>query len=240
VILNASPDLPAQIRAAPFLQPREAPRSSPISAVALTGAEVDVVAGLLSLREGHAFGLYATAAVHAALDANPIFEALARSRVARPALAPGERAELPGGLTLELFPVAGKAPLYRPDGAAEGMASAAEIGDGRRRVVFAPSFARLSPDLAARVAAADVAFFDASFWSEDEIVALTGKTASAMGHLPLSGPDGSLAALAALPGRKILIHMNHSNPVLLADSPERAEVERDGFEIAFDGMEVAL
>src|ERR1700722_9968142 len=118
-LINASPDLRAQLMATPQLRPRGAARGSPITAVVLTGAEIDQIAGLLTLRERQAFALFATAQTHATLNANPIFGVLAADVVTRSVVAPEKPFALPGGLTAELFAVPGKVPLYLEGGDAQ-------------------------------------------------------------------------------------------------------------------------
>jgi pyrroloquinoline quinone biosynthesis protein B len=249
-ILNASPDLREQINRSPFLHPSQGLRSTPISDVLLTGGDVDVVAGLLTLRERQPFTLWATRTVHEVLDANPIFEVLARDVVVRRVAEIGAVVPLAGGLTAELFPVPGKTPLYLEDGGEEPPAIetgeitvAAAISDGRCTLIFVPGCAEMIPDLARRLDAADLVFFDGTLWRDDEMLAagMGQKTGRRMGHISMSGPNGAIAACrASKVGRKVFIHINNSNPVLLADSAERAEAEGAGWEIAYDGMEIAL
>ena len=251
ILLNASPDLRAQIQANQSLQPRgqthDNARGSPITAVVLTGAEIDQTAGLLSLRERSPFALYATAATLAAIADNPMFAALAPDMVARRAVVPGERFALGHGLEAELFIVPGKVPLYLegddPDTASESAANVGvEIFNGAARLAFVPGAAAITPAVMQRLARADVIFFDGTLFTDDEMIATaTGtKTGRRMGHMPLDGPDGSLVALAGLRARRIFVHINNTNPILIDGSPERARVEAAGWEIAEDGMEVAL
>jgi pyrroloquinoline quinone biosynthesis protein B len=248
-LLNASPDLREQIGRSSFLHPRPADgaqRHSPIAGVILTNADVDAIAGLLTLRERQPFTVYATDRVQAVLDANPVFEVLSREVVARQTVALGERVPLKGGLTLELFAAPGKTPLYletddAPAITLDGVTTAASLSDDSGAVLFIPSCAAMIPDLKARIAAARVVFFDATLWRDDEMIVQGAgvKTGRRMGHMSLSGPEGTLAAFADIEGpRKILIHINNTNPVLLDDTPERAEVERAGWTVAFDGQEI--
>jgi pyrroloquinoline quinone biosynthesis protein B len=246
-LINASPDLRAQLIAMPQLRPRGRARGSPIAAVVLTGAEIDQVAGLLTLRERQPFALFATAQTLATLDANPIFGVLADDVVTREAVAPGAAFTLPGGLSAELFTVPGKVPLYLEDGDPEtatedGSTVGAEIICGSRRLAYVPGAAAMTPHLHQRLAAADVVLFDATLFADDEMIAagIGEKTGRRMGHMPLAGEGGSLAALAGLPGRRILTHINNTNPILIEGSPERCKVEALGFEIAEDGMEIVL
>jgi pyrroloquinoline quinone biosynthesis protein B len=246
VLVNASPDLRQQIIATPALQPRGL-RMSPLAAVVLTGAEVDQTAGLLTLRERSAFALYGTAGTLSTLAANPIFSVLAADVVPRKAVDPGARFELPGRIEAELFLVPGKVPLYlEGDDPQLGAESDANVGIELRadggRLVFIPGAARLTPAMASRLAAADVVLFDGTLFSDDEMIAAGAgvKTGRRMGHMPVGGPDGTLAALAGLGRRRILIHINNTNPILIEGSPQRRAVEAAGFEVAEDGMRIEL
>jgi pyrroloquinoline quinone biosynthesis protein B len=246
-LLNASPDLRAQIQATPQLHPREAARASPIAAVILTGAEIDQTAGLLSLRERSPFSLYATAATLAAISDNPMFGALSADVVTRRAITPGERFALASGIEAELFIVPGKLPLYLegddPDIKSEtGANVGVELCDGRSRIAYVPGAAAVTPVLRERLARADVLLFDGTLFADDEMIRNeTGKKSGRrMGHLPINGPDGSLAALAGLSSRRIFVHINNTNPLLVDGSPERARVAAAGWEVAEDGMEILL
>jgi pyrroloquinoline quinone biosynthesis protein B len=247
ILLNAAPDLRAQLLATPRLQPRTGLRHSPIAAVILTGAEVDQVTGLLTLRERQNFTVLATADTLNAVAANSIFGVLAADVVRRQTVALGMGFALPGGLEAELFAVPGKVALYlegeAPDLAAEtGANVGVEISDGTRRLAYVPGAAAVPPALRQRLSGADVILFDATLFTDDEMIATgTGeKTGRRMGHMPLDGPDGTLAALAGLGGRKILTHINNTNPILIEDSPEHARVTAAGWEVAEDGMEIML
>ena len=250
-MLNASPDLRAQIQANQNLQPRgqahDNARGSPIAAVVLTGAEIDQTAGLLSLRERSPFTLCATAATLAAIADNPMFAALAPDVVARRAVVPGERFALGYGIEAELFIVPGKVPLYLegddPDTASESAANVGvEIFSGTSRLAFVPGAAAITPAVMQRLARADVMLFDGTLFRDDEMIATgTGtKTGRRMGHMPLDGPDGTLAALDGLRARRIFVHINNTNPILIEGSPERGRVDAAGWEVAEDGLEVVL
>jgi len=247
VLLNASPDLRQQILATPALHPKAAPRHSPIAAAVLTNGDIDHVAGLLTLRESHTFDLHATGAILDVLAANPIFDALNPDYVARHRMALDEAIEV-AGLEITAFAVPGKVALYLERGepviGGEGEDTVGlEVRAGDTRFFFVPGCARVTEGLAARLEGAPLIFFDGTLWSDDEMVRSgTGaKTGTRMGHISVFGPDGSLAALASLGvGRKIYIHINNTNPMLLDDSPERAAALRAGWEVAHDGMEVCL
>jgi pyrroloquinoline quinone biosynthesis protein B len=248
-LLNASPDLRQQILATPELHPRRGPRHSPIAAVVLTNGDVDHVAGLLSLRESQRFVLYATGSILEVLKRNPIFEVLNPEFVPRDRLVLEEPVELEGGITVVPFAVPGKVPLYLEGAALEiGVETEDVIGlqlgsAQSEKAFFIPGCARLTPALAERVRGAALIMFDGTLWADDEMIRSRAgvKTGARMGHISLSGPDGTLAAFAPLGvRRKVLIHINNTNPVLLDDSSERAAVTAAGWEVAYDGMEIAL
>jgi pyrroloquinoline quinone biosynthesis protein B len=199
------------------------------------------------LRERAPFALFATAQTHATLDANPIFGVLGADVVTCNVVAPEKPFILPGGLSAELFAVPGKVPLYLEDGdappvAEDGSNVGVELKFESHRLAYVPGAAAMTPSLQQRLANADVVLFDATLFADDEmIVAGVGeKTGRRMGHMPLSGEGGSLAALAKLRGRRILTHINNTNPILIEGSPERRKVEAEGFEVAEDGMEIVL
>jgi pyrroloquinoline quinone biosynthesis protein B len=257
-LLNAAPDLRAQIAAVAALQPAGAAtgtdarhagatRASPIEAVLLTGAEIDQTAGLLSLRERQGFTLLGTAETLGHVADNPMFDALARDVVKRQAVALDEPFALPGGIEARLFAVPGKAPLYREgDDPVTDAETAANVGValrlGEKRLAFVPGCASVSPAVKARLVESDVILFDATLFTDDEmVVSRTGtKTGRRMGHMPIDGADGSLAALAGLTARRIYVHINNTNPILVDGSPERRRVEAAGWEVAADGMEIVV
>ena len=250
-LLNASPDLRAQLAATPALHPRGAKRGSPIEAVVLTGAEIDQTAGLLNLRERQPFMLAATEQTLGALAGNPMFDALAADVVTRRTIVPGTPFVLPGGLSAEFFMVPGKVPLYLEKGTPEtsverGSNVGVEIKADGATLIFVPGAAAVTPGLRARLARADVVLFDGTLFTDDEmIVSGAGeKTGRRMGHMPIAGADGSLAALSGLPSglgkRRIYIHINNTNPILIDGSPQRRAVETAGWEVAEDGQEILL
>jgi len=243
ILINASPDLPQQLRQSRALHPRTGTRGSPIRAVVLTGAEIDQVTGLLSLREREPFALCATAATLAAVAGNSMFTAL--DQVTRRAVLPGEDIALPGGVTAQLFMVPGKVPLYlegeNPDTAMESAANVGvEIAANGARIVFVPGAAGITATMRERIAGADVVLFDGTLFRDDEMIASgTGsKTGRRMGHMPIDG--GSLAALDGVAARRIYVHINNTNPILVDGSPERMAVERAGWQVGEDGMEIVL
>jgi pyrroloquinoline quinone biosynthesis protein B len=244
-LINASPDLAAQIRATPALHPRGELRGSPIDAVVLTGAEIDQIAGVLSLRESAPFTLHATPASHAAVAANAMFGAI--GSMIRRAVNPGERFMLAGDIEATLFMVPGKLPLYLEGEALELDAeSAANVGielqrEGAR-LVFVPGAAAVTDAMRERFARAGLVLFDGTLFTDDEMIRIGAgnKTGRRMGHMPIDGEGGTLRALDGLSARRIFVHINNTNPILIDGSPERRKVETAGWEVAEDGMEVVL
>ncbi len=245
-LVNASPDLRAQL--AHLESPRQGLRTTPIGGVLLTDAEIDHTAGLLLLRESDVpLHIYSNAEVREALtEGYPVLTMLDKyCGVTWTPLEPDARVRLAGSsLEVEAFPTGGDAPLYLGAGAdgpeAMGLTFRDVEGDGV--LTYAPALARLDAEILERLDASDCVLADGTFWSEDELVALGISTRNArdMGHVPLDGEGGSLAALGSLRARTILVHVNNTNPILLDDSPERAAVERHGVEVGRDGLEVEL
>jgi len=242
VLLNASPDLGMQIRSARKLWPQTGDRHSPVTAVVLTGAEIDQVAGLLTLRERQPFELYATAATLALIEANPMFDVLSREIVTRIPIEFGKPFAV-AGVELELFSVPGKVPLYRErEGALEEKTAGVEIRRDDARLIFLPGIAAMPDHVRERLAGADTVLIDGTLFTDDEMIrAGTGeKTGRRMGHMPIEGEGGTLETLSRLTNRRVFIHMNNTNPVLIDGSPERARVEQAGWEVAEDGQEIVL
>jgi len=259
VLLNASPDLGAQLVQNPALAARieGASRNSPIKAVVLTNGDVDHVAGLLTLREAQAFSIYGARRVLDVLARNALFDVLTANLVRREVLTIDAPTKIIGagvdlGLAVEAFAVEGKIALYLEDAAA-GPNFGTQIGDtlGLRisdpatgeAFFYIPGCAKIDKKLAARLAGAKLVFFDGTLWHDDEMIeqGLLGKTGARMGHVNMSGPEGSIAGLAPLGvERKIYIHINNSNPVLNEFSPERKAAEAAGWEIGYDGMELTI
>ena len=248
-VLNCSPDIRQQIIRTPALQPREPPRHSPIEAVLLTNGDVDHVAGLLCLRERHAFRLLATRGVLQVLGSNRIFDVLAPELVERHPIELGATVPLVGDLTAEVFAVPGKVPLYLEEGEPEiGTEGESTIGvrvgapDGTH-LFYIPGCAQVTDALKRRLSGASLLFFDGTLWRDDEMIVsgVGRKTGHRMGHISMSGPAGSMAVLADVDlHRRVFIHINNTNPVLVDGSGERSEAERAGWEIAYDGMEIEL
>ena len=255
-LLNASPEIRAQIESYPPLHPR-ALRHSPIRGILLTNGDLDHTLGLLCLRESQPLEVWATEAVRRGfVENNVLYRTLQRfpGQLTWRTLPLRERIALSPdgaagpGLSVEALPAPGKRPVHL-----DGLGVAPAAGDNvalrireersGRVLLYLSSLARVTEELLAAAHDADCVFFDGTFWSDDELRELgaSDKRASDMAHLPIGGPGGSLAALASVraPSR-IYIHLNNTNPVLREDSPERAAVERAGWRIARDGMELSL
>lgn len=247
-LLNCSPDIREQISVCNWLKPRGKLRGSPIRDIVLTSGEVDHVGGLLSLRENEPYSIFGSAEVLELLEANQVYEVLDRRVVSRQAIASGETVTLGSGITVELFQVQGKAPLYLERGAPTAGAASdftvgARIAAQHKTFFYIPGCAAIDEDLAGRIRGAQLVFFDGTLWTDDEMIASgTGrKTGRRMGHMPVSGADGSLHTLSSLGiGRLIYTHINNTNPMLIDGSPERRDVEAAKAEVAFDGMEIIL
>ena len=257
-LVNASPDLRQQLIATPQLHPRAGKlRHSPIAGVILTNGEVDAVAGLLSMREGSPFTIYAHAKVISILKDNSIFNVLNEKNVRRqpievntvfePALPDGS----PSGIEILPFAVAGKSAWYLEGKVHPGGDTGAGDTLGLRlrdkatdkHLYFLAACAGITDDLKARLAGAAVVFFDGTVWRDDELIAagLGNKTGQGMGHIAMSGASGVIESLAGLDiDRKIFLHINNSNPALLPASPERKIAERAGWQIPADGTEITL
>jgi pyrroloquinoline quinone biosynthesis protein B len=257
-LINASPDLRQQLIATPQLHPEAGKlRHSPIAGVILTNGEIDAVAGLLSMREGSPFTIYAHPRVLAILKTNSIFNVLNEKKVRRQPIEVDEAFEptlpdgSPSGIEILPFAVSGKSAWYlegkaHPAGRdGDGDTLGLRIGDkaSGKYLYFLAACANVTNDLRTRLAGASAVFFDGTVWRDDELIAagLGDKTGQGMGHIAMSGETGAIAALANLDvGRKIFLHINNSNPVLLRDSAERKTAEHAGWQIPSDGMEITL
>lgn len=256
-LVNASPDVLAQIKATRALWPR-APRHTPIGAVVLTNGDMDHILGLFSLRESQPLAIYATPAVWQGLEASILVRTLKRFEgqvVFRP-LAIGQEIELADaagaslGILLRPFAAPGKLPVHLVGHAAESAEDNVGLSLGSARggsdapsLAYAAACAKLDGAELAELARHGVILFDGTFYAEDELVkqGLSKAVARDMAHMPISGERGSLAALAQLDRktRKIYTHINNTNPIL-GPSEERRAVEAARWEVAFDGMEIEL
>lgn len=248
LLVNASPDIRQQLFDSPAMHPQAGLRHSPIKAVLLTNGDVDHVAGLLTLREGQPFTLYGTAGILDSVNANRVFDVMAEAVVARSAVAM-ERSFAPlPGLTVTLFPVPGKVPLWLEDetmeiGAETETTVGAMIEANGRRLAYIPGCARVTEKLKGQIAGVDALLFDGTVYYDDDMIraGVGTKTGWRMGHVPMRGEGGAVEALADVAlGRRVFVHINNTNPVLIEDSPERAEIEAAGWTVAHDGLELSL
>ena len=243
-LLNASPDIRAQIESFPALQPGGV-RHSPLQAVLLTDAELDHTLGLLLLREAGDLEVHVTAAVHEILcKGTSLLQTLgAYTRVEWRTVAAGIEISLADSLSYRAFHVpTNKRARF---GTGEESVVGYRITDGHtgRALVYMPGAQELTASVRAHLDGCTCLLIDGTCWQDDELIRLGigGKTSREMGHLPISGADGSLKQLAPLPiERKIYIHINNTNPILLEDAPERRIVEERGLEVAADGLELEI
>jgi pyrroloquinoline quinone biosynthesis protein B len=254
VLLNASPEIRQQIESFAPLHPR-GPRHSPIAAILMTNGDLDHCLGLLSLRESHPITVYATERLRRGFtEENVFYRTLERfpGQITWRLLKCGREEDLigtggPTGLSVEAVAVPGKPALHLegrlPPDPEDNVGFRLRESTTGRVLAYFSGVGRLSRPVTDAMDGTDCVFFDGTFWTNDELpsAGLGEKRADQMAHLPTGGPDGSLAALTSLRAeRKILIHVNNTNPVLREDSKERAEVEAAGWEIAYDGMEITL
>ena len=254
-LLNASPEIRVQIESFPALHPR-GPRDSPIAGILLTNGDLDHCLGLLSLRESYPLTVYATDRVRRGFtEDNALYRTLERfeGQVTWRVLKLGREEELtgpgdaPSGLAVQVVALPGKPPVhlmgrYPPDSEDNVGFRVRERATGRV-LAYLSGVAAITPAVSDALEGAACVFFDGTFWSNDELIALGlgSQRAEDMAHLPVGGPGGSLAALADhRTGRRIYIHVNNTNPILREDSPERAAVEAGGWTVAHDGLEIAL
>ena len=253
-LFNASPDIHAQIESFPALHPRGDPaggRVVPLQGVLLTDAELDHTLGLLLLREGGGLVVHATAAARDTLwDGTSLLRTLeAYCPVKWEPVVPGRDVPLGDGLSYRAFdvPTTKRARFGPGEGAAEtgGRVVGYRLSDERTggALVYLPAVQQLTAPVHGQFAGCSCLLVDGTCWHDDELIRLgvAGKTAREMGHLPISGPGGSLAQLSPLPiNRKIYTHINNTNPILLEDAPERRILEQHGMEVAVDGLELQV
>jgi pyrroloquinoline quinone biosynthesis protein B len=257
-LLNTSPDLRAQIEATPVLHPRSGGRDSPISGVLLTSADIDQIAGLLSLRELQPFRIYCTPSIRRILqEDNSVFAMLNRvpNQVSwmeiscEGSFSLRALAENDSGISCTIFSLGSGYPAYvsreriaglKPEEALLGVMVASSSGG---RFAYMPAVPAVDDSLLQRLGEADLLLFDGTFWSNDELIQVqgSGSTAREMGHIPVSGADGSLRKLAGLRRpRKVFVHVNNTNPMLDESGPEYGEVRAAGWELAEDGWSLDL
>ncbi len=246
-ILNASPDIRDQMARANVLHPTDL-RVSPLQSVLLTNGDIDHVAGLLTLREQQRFQMFATSEIHRVIADNPIFAALNPDFVTRTSITLDQEFELATDLTARLFAVPGKVPLYlEGDTVQTDLEGEQTVGvhlqaEGKN-VFYIPGCSTMTPDLRARIDGADMVMFDGTLWQDDEMVTagLSQKTGQRMGHMSMSGADGSIAAFAEIAVKqKVFVHMNNTNPVLRPSSDQKKTAEAAGWTVSHDGMELTI
>ena len=253
VLFNASPDVLAQLRSFPALQPARALRDTGIRSIVLMDGQIDHTTGLLMLREGKPLELYCSDMVREDMTTgNPLFNILGHYcgvNWHRVPIEAGNRFDVIGGDHLEFTSVAlkSKAPPYSPhrDNPHEGDNIGMRVRDTRsgKTLFYAPGLGEIEPHIVPYLAEADCILVDGTCWTDDEMVTLgiSKKRARDIGHLPQSGPGGMIEVLKPLKAaRKILIHINNTNPILNDDSPERARLAAEGIEVAYDGMDITL
>lgn len=254
ILFNASPDILEQIRALPALQPARALRDTAIAGVVLMDGQIDHSTGLFMLRErGSPLPLWCTDPVAEDLTTgNPVLRVLGHYCGVQRHAVPldGSAFAVPGveGLALRAMPLSSKAAPYSPhreasvDGDNIGM-TLQDTATGRR-AFYAPGLGEITPAVFDAMSGADAVLVDGTFWTDDEMIRLgiSGKTARSIGHLPQSGPGGMIEVLSRLPAgtRKLLIHINNTNPILDEASPERAALDAAGIEVCEDRMEIRL
>ncbi len=259
VLFNASPDLREQIANTPELwpDPKRGHRHSPIKAAVLTNGDVDHMSGLINLREAQPFSVYGTDRVLSVIADNSIFNILSEPLVPRIVLPLDTPTPLSGagvdlGLTVEAFSVPGKVALYLEDesagpgfGTQEGDTIGVKVSDPatNKSFFYIPGCADVDESLAKRLKGASVVFFDGTLFTDNEMIeqGLMPKTGGRMGHINMSGDDGSIAAFSKLGvGRLIYVHINNSNPALDENSDARKTIDGAGWEVGYDGLEVRL
>ena len=245
-LFNASPDVRAQIESFPALHPKSI-RDSPLQAVLLTDGELDHTLGLLLLREADGIEVHATPAVRETLlRGTSLLQTLsAYTDVERRPVTTEKEVPLADGLSYLAFDVPTSKQARFGTGEGGGSVVGYRITDGRtgRSLVYVPGAQELTASVLARMEGCSCLLFDGTCWQDDELIRLgiAKKTSRDMGHLPVGGADGSLERLAPLPiGRKIYIHINNTNPILIEDSSERRIVEERGLEVAADGLELEI
>jgi pyrroloquinoline quinone biosynthesis protein B len=258
ILLGASPDLRQQLLNDPEFAPPEKLRSTPIASVILTSADLDCVLGLLHLREFQPLRIYATPAVRRILcEENSFFRALERSQppVAWKNLPLNQKISIsPATATREMallcraVSLGGEFPDYVSEGLGRSLPKdeaviGLELAQGERKLFYAPTLPGHGNDWKKHVASSQVALLDGTFWTDDELSQIlgNGRTARQIGHLPLSGAGGLLEQLKnTRSARRILIHLNNTNPALDEESAATRTLRDAGWEIAYDGMEFEL
>ena len=249
ILFNASPDIRSQLEANPPLQPKRGRRDTGVHGVVLADSQIDHTTGLLFLREGCPLRVYCTDMVAQDLSTGfPIFVMLQSwdggvIHTTIPIDGSAFQVIDIEEISITAIPLDGKAPPYSPHRhdphVGDNVGYLIEDTRSQASLFYAPGLGQMSSALLNMMGGADCVMVDGTFWSEDEMqwAGVGTKLASDMGHLPQSGDEGMLHWLSKIPGpRKILIHINNTNPILIENSPERKLVEETGVEVAYDGM----
>lgn len=247
MLLNASPDIRTQFMDQPLLHPKSV-RHTPLAAVVLTNGDIDHIAGLLVLREKTGFDVYATGDILNILGGNAVFGVLDPSHVTQKRMQIDTSFEPTPGLTISPYSVPGKVPLFQEAGDVDTALISEntiglEITANGKTLQYVPGCALITDDIKARFAESDQILFDGTVWENDEMkkTATGTKTGRRMGHIPISGAQGSLAQLAEVTApARTFIHINNTNPIWDPASPERRQILDAGWTIAHDGMEIVL
>ncbi|GMQ53542.1 MULTISPECIES: pyrroloquinoline quinone biosynthesis protein PqqB [Halopseudomonas] len=252
ILCNASPDIRTQLEQTPVLQPARAVRDTAIRAIVLMDSQIDHVTGLLTLREGCPHEVWCTDMVHEDLQTGfPLFPMLSHwnGGLQRRRIGLGEPFRIPACPALEFLPIPlrSAAPPYSPhrNDPHPGDNIGLLVRDTNTGGVlfYAPGLGQPDDGLLATMRDADCLLVDGTLWRDDEMAfaGVGDKLGSEMGHLQQSGPGGMIELLDAQPAsRKVLIHINNTNPILDEDSAERAELVAHGIEVAHDGMQIVL
>lgn len=249
ILFNASPDIRSQLEANPPLQPKRGRRDTGVHGVVLADSQIDHTTGLLFLREGCPLRVYCTDMVAQDLSTGfPIFVMLQSwdggvIHTTVPIDGSAFQVSDIEEISITAIPLDGKAPPYSPHRhdphVGDNVGYLIEDTRSQASLFYAPGLGQMSSALLDMMGGADCVMVDGTFWSEDEMqrAGVGTKLASDMGHLPQNGDEGMLHWLSKIPGpRKILIHINNTNPILIENSPERKLVEESGVEVAYDGM----
>jgi len=252
LLVNASPDIRVQLESFPEIQPQQGMRDTGIKAIMLADSQIDHTSGLLMLREGCPLPVYATEMVQEDLSSGfPLIKILEswNGGLQLHTLSTDEQAfSIPSikGIEFTVVPIDGKAPPYSPHRHNPHIGD--NIGlfmrdlDSQEGIFYAPGLAKIGDKVRSYIEQSQCVLLDGTFWQEDEMskTGVGDRLASQMGHLPQSGDGGMIEYLNTLPDstRKILIHINNTNPILLENSSERAQLNALDIEVAYDGMSI--
>lgn len=252
VLFNTSPDIRAQLEAFPAIQPKKGKRDTGIAAIVYMDSQIDHTTGLLMLREGCPHEIYCTDCVYEDLTTGfPVFKMLEswNGGINRHRIDVDSTFEIPGinGLSITTIFLSSKAPPYSPHRhdpqPGDNIGVFLKDENTGKSVFYAPGLGTMEPHLKPYMEAADCLLVDGTFWQEDEmlVAGVGSKLAAEMGHLPQSGEGGMIEVLNGFTKpRKVLIHINNTNPILNEDSEQRRELDNNNIEVAYDGMSIEL